>query len=109
MEDMPVPAVDPITQLAAKMPGVRIAQSSGRPGSNPEIMIPYIQKKLHVSDTRLARKMYEEDAPSVSLTGVLNSDAAREILDTGREALRLKETIPLERVFDFSLASEALR
>jgi len=39
VEDMPVPAVDPITQLAAKMPGVRIAQSSGRPGSNPEIMI----------------------------------------------------------------------
>jgi ABC-type nitrate/sulfonate/bicarbonate transport system substrate-binding protein len=76
---------------------------------NPEIMIPYIQKKLHVADVRLARKMYEEDAPSVSLTGVLNSDAAREILDTGREALRLKETIPLERVFDFSLASEALR
>src|SRR5687768_6839419 len=39
VEDMPVPAVDPITQLAAKMPGVRIAQNSGRPGSNPEIMI----------------------------------------------------------------------
>jgi ABC-type nitrate/sulfonate/bicarbonate transport system substrate-binding protein len=76
---------------------------------NPEIMIPYIQKKLHVSDARLARKMYEEDAPSVSLSGVLNSDAAREILDTGREALRLKETVPVERIFDFSLASEALR
>ncbi len=76
---------------------------------NPEIMIPYIQKKLHVSDARLARKMYEEDAPSVSLTGVLNGDAAREILDTGREALRLKEPVPLERIFDFSLAAEAAR
>jgi TonB-linked SusC/RagA family outer membrane protein len=38
-EDMPVPAVDPITQLSAKMPGVRVAQTSGRPGSNPDIMI----------------------------------------------------------------------
>ena len=38
-EDMPVPALDPITQLSAKMPGVRIAQTSGRPGSNPDIMI----------------------------------------------------------------------
>jgi ABC-type nitrate/sulfonate/bicarbonate transport system substrate-binding protein len=76
---------------------------------NPEIMIPYIQKKLHVSDPRLARKMYEEDAPSVSLNGILNLDAAKEILDTGREALRLKEAVPLERIFDFSLASEALR
>lgn len=76
---------------------------------NPEIMIPYIQKKLHVSDSRLARKMYEEDAPSVSLTGILNTDASKEILDTGREALRLKEAVPVERIFDFSLASEALR
>jgi len=39
VEDMPVPALDPVTQLAAKMPGVRIAQTGGRPGSNPEIMI----------------------------------------------------------------------
>ena len=38
-EDIPVPAVDPITALAGKMPGVRIAQTSGRPGSNPEIMM----------------------------------------------------------------------
>ena len=38
-EDMPVPALDPVTQLAAKMPGVRIAQTGGRPGSNPEILI----------------------------------------------------------------------
>jgi ABC-type nitrate/sulfonate/bicarbonate transport system substrate-binding protein len=76
---------------------------------NPEIMIPYIQKKLRVSDARLARRMYEEDAPSVSLTGVLTNEAAREILETGREALRLKETVPVERVFDFSPAAEALR
>jgi TonB-linked SusC/RagA family outer membrane protein len=38
-EDMPVPALDPITQISGKVPGVRIAQTSGRPGSNPDIMI----------------------------------------------------------------------
>ena len=38
-EDIPVPAVDPITALAGKMPGVRIAQTNGQPGSNPEIMM----------------------------------------------------------------------
>ena len=53
--------------------------------------------------------MYEDDAPTVSLTGILNSDAAKEILDTGLEALRIKEPIAPERVFDFSLAAEALR
>lgn len=38
-EEIPVPALDPITALAGKMPGVRIAQTSGRPGSTPEIMM----------------------------------------------------------------------
>jgi hypothetical protein len=51
--------------------------------------------------------MYEDDAPSVSLTGILNSESAKEILDIGREALRIKEPIPTERVYDFSLATDA--
>lgn len=38
-EDMPVPALDPITQLSGKVPGLRIAQTSGNPGSSPEIML----------------------------------------------------------------------
>jgi TonB-linked SusC/RagA family outer membrane protein len=38
-EDLPVPAADPITAIAGKMPGLRIAQTSGRPGSNPEILM----------------------------------------------------------------------
>ncbi len=76
---------------------------------NPETMIPYIQKKLAVSDVKMARRMYDEDREIISLSGILNSDAAREILDTAREALRVKETVPVERVFDFSLAQEAGR
>lgn len=76
---------------------------------NPEAMIPYIQKKLAVSDAKMARRMYDEDHQVISLTGILNADAAREILDTAREALRIKETVALERVFDFSLAQEAMK
>lgn len=38
-EDLPVPALDPLRQLAGKVAGVRIAQTSGRPGSTPEIMM----------------------------------------------------------------------
>ncbi|MGH7886360.1 MAG: hypothetical protein ACREPG_00720 [Candidatus Binatia bacterium] len=75
---------------------------------DPEVMIPYIQRKLAVSDAKMARRMYEDDHGSASLTGVLNADAAREILDTAREALRIKETVALDRVFDFSLAQEAM-
>jgi ABC-type nitrate/sulfonate/bicarbonate transport system substrate-binding protein len=76
---------------------------------NPEIMLPYIQRKLGVKDPQLARRMYEDDFRSLLLTGILSPDAAKEILETGKEALRIKEAIPVERVFDFSLASEALR
>ena len=76
---------------------------------NPEVMILYIEKKLGVTDQQLARRMYEDDVQSLLMTGILNHDAAREIIDTGREALKLKETIAEERVFDFSLAAEALK
>ena len=38
-EDLPVPALDPIRALAGKVSGMRIAQTSGQPGSTPEIML----------------------------------------------------------------------
>lgn len=76
---------------------------------NAEIMIPYIQKKLAVKDARLARKMYEDDAPYLLPGGRLSPEAAKEILEIGREALGIKEPVPVERVFDFSLAAEALK
>ncbi|HYA30233.1 MAG TPA: ABC transporter substrate-binding protein, partial [Acidobacteriota bacterium] len=44
---------------------------------NPEVMLPYIQKKLAVRDGQMARRMYDEDRDIISLTGMLNGDAAR--------------------------------
>jgi TonB-linked SusC/RagA family outer membrane protein len=38
-EDIPVPALDPLRALQGKVAGVRIAQTSGRPGTTPEIMM----------------------------------------------------------------------
>ncbi|MGH7560392.1 MAG: SusC/RagA family TonB-linked outer membrane protein [Gemmatimonadales bacterium] len=38
-EDLPVVATDPIRALQGKVAGVRIAQTSGRPGSVPEIQL----------------------------------------------------------------------
>jgi len=72
-------------------------------------MIPYIQKRLGVKEPQLARRMYEDDFLNISLTGILSAEAAKEIVESGREALRIKEPIAPERIFDFSLASEALR
>ena len=37
--DLPVTAVDPMKALQGKVAGVRIASTSGRPGSSPEILL----------------------------------------------------------------------
>jgi ABC-type nitrate/sulfonate/bicarbonate transport system substrate-binding protein len=76
---------------------------------NPEIMLPYIQKKLGIKEPDLVRKMYQDDVQTLSLTGRLTPDAEKEILATGREALRIKESISADKIFDFSLADEALK
>jgi ABC-type nitrate/sulfonate/bicarbonate transport system substrate-binding protein len=75
----------------------------------PEIMIPYIQKRLGVKDAQLARRMYDDDAPFVLDGGRLSGDAMKEIVEIGREALRIKEAVPPEKIFDFSLAVDAMR
>jgi TonB-linked SusC/RagA family outer membrane protein len=38
-EDMPVPAANPMNALQGKVPGMRIAQAGGAPGTTPEIMM----------------------------------------------------------------------
>ena len=76
---------------------------------NPELMIPYIQKRLGVKDASMAKRMYDDDAPFIISNGTLSGDAVREIVDIGREALRIKEPIATEKIFDFTLAGEAAR
>jgi ABC-type nitrate/sulfonate/bicarbonate transport system substrate-binding protein len=76
---------------------------------SPEIMVPFIQKRLGVKDAQLARRMYDDDAPFVLSGGRLSADAAKDIVEVGREALRIKEPVAPEKIFDFSLAQEAAR
>lgn len=76
---------------------------------SPDIMVPYIQKRLGIKDAQLARRMYDDDAPFVLDGGRLSADAMKEIVEIGREALRIKEAIPAEKIFDFSLATEAMK
>jgi NitT/TauT family transport system substrate-binding protein len=76
---------------------------------NPESMVPYLQKKLAVKDAQLARRMYADDAPFILPGGQLSADAMKEIVEIGREALRIKEPVSADRVFDFAPATEAAR
>lgn len=83
--------------------GLKVYQES------PEIMIPYIQKRLGIKDIQVARRMYDDDAPFVLDGGRLNADAMKEIIEIGREALRIKEPVSADKIFDFSLAAEAMK
>lgn len=74
---------------------------------NPEEMIPYLQKRLGIKDAQVARRMYDDDAPFVLNGGRLTVEGMKEIIEVGREALRIKEPVASERIFDFSLAAEA--
>jgi ABC-type nitrate/sulfonate/bicarbonate transport system substrate-binding protein len=76
---------------------------------SPEIMIPFIQKRLGIKDAQLARRMYDDDAPFVLDGGRLSADAMKEIIEVGREALRIKEAVSADKIFDFSLATEATK
>src|SRR4051812_8613728 len=38
-EDIPIPALDPITALQGKVAGLRIASTGGQPGTTPEILM----------------------------------------------------------------------
>jgi TonB-linked SusC/RagA family outer membrane protein len=37
--DIPIPALDPVSAIAGKVPGLRIAQTAGQPGSSPQIQL----------------------------------------------------------------------
>ena len=75
--------------------------------ANPAIMIPYVQKKFAIKDARLARLLYEDDAQTRTDNGGLDQVAKTEVLETAREILRIKNSIPAQQVFDFSLVDEA--
>ena len=53
--------------------------------------------------------MYDDDAPYILPGGRLSPEAMKEIVEIGREALKIKEPVPPERIFDFSLTAEAAK
>jgi len=74
---------------------------------NPNIMIPYMQKKFAIKDSRIARLLYDDDAQTRTENGSLDRAAATEVLQTAKELMKVKEPISLNQVFDFSIVEEA--
>ena len=74
--------------------------------ANPGIMVPYIQKKFAVKESRLAHRMYEEDAQNRTENGEIDSTAVAEILEIAKETIRGKVAIAGHQFFSFSLIQE---
>jgi NitT/TauT family transport system substrate-binding protein len=74
--------------------------------ANPAVMVAYIQKKFAIKDGRLAQRMYEEDATNRTENGEIDNAAIAEILETAKETMKVKTSIPANQLFDFSLVQE---
>ena len=74
---------------------------------NPNIMIPYVQKKFAIKDARLARLLYEDDAQTRAENGSLDNAAKSEVLETAKEIMKVKSSLSANQVFDFSLIDDA--
>jgi NitT/TauT family transport system substrate-binding protein len=74
---------------------------------NPGIMIPYMQKKFSIKDSRIARLLYEEDSQTRAENGSLDNAAKAEVLETAKEIMKVKNSFAANQVFDFSLIEEA--
>jgi ABC-type nitrate/sulfonate/bicarbonate transport system substrate-binding protein len=74
--------------------------------ANPAVMVPYIQKKFVIKDSRLAQRMYEEDSTNRTRTGEIDNSAMTEILEIAKETMKVKGTFAANQLFDFSLLQE---
>src|SRR2546426_4514823 len=74
---------------------------------NPNIMIPYMQKKFAIKDPRIARLLYEEDSQTRAENGSLDNAAKAEVLETAKEIMKVKNSVPISQIFDFSLIDDA--
>ena len=74
---------------------------------NPNIMMPYMQKKFALKDARLTRLLYEEDVQTRTENGALDNAAKTEVLETAKEIMKVKSYPPASQIFDFSLIEEA--
>ena len=70
--------------------------------------IPILERYLHVKET-LAVKAYDQVVrPAMTQDGTLNEAMQKKAVENVLKRLDLKETPPLNRIFDFSLARKAL-
>jgi ABC-type nitrate/sulfonate/bicarbonate transport system substrate-binding protein len=74
--------------------------------ANSGLMVAYIQKRFAIKDGRLAERMYEEDAANRTENGEIDDTAMTEILETAKETMKVKTSIPANQLFDFSLVKE---
>ena len=81
------------------------AKASRQFHENPQVPIDVIAKVLQV-DKDTARETYLLSKPGFTKNGMVSEKDAREYLKGDAERQKLKEPIPVSRLFDFSLKEE---
>jgi NitT/TauT family transport system substrate-binding protein len=81
------------------------AKASRQFHENPQVPIDVIAKVLQV-DKDTARETYLLSKPGFTQSGIVSEKDAREYLKGDAERQKLKEPLPVSRVFDFTLQQE---
>ena len=81
------------------------AKASRQFHENPQVPIDVIAKVLQV-DKDTARETYLLSKPGFTQNGIISEKDAREYLKGDAERQKLKEPLPVSRLFDFSLQEE---
>jgi NitT/TauT family transport system substrate-binding protein len=81
------------------------ARASRQFHDNPQVPIDVISKVLQV-DKDTARETYLLSKPGFTQNGIVSEKDAREYLKGDAERQKLKEPLPVSRIFDFSLQKE---
>jgi NitT/TauT family transport system substrate-binding protein len=84
------------------------ARASREFHENPQVPIEVISKLLQV-DKETARETYLLSKPAFTRTGIVSETEAKEYLKGDAERSKLKEGIPVSRVFDFTLQEDVNR
>lgn len=81
------------------------AKASRQFHENPPVAIDVISKVLHV-DKETARETYSLSKLGFTQNGIVSEADAREYLKGDAERLKLKDPVPVSRIFDFSLQEQ---
>ena len=96
-EELVVPALDPLRALQGKVPGMRVAQTSGQPGTTPEIMMRGPTSPVSTSSTVPLEMRRQLGQPPYCMLSMCNRFLCGRLSHAGAGRLRRTPQVPNRR------------